>query len=183
MIYRFKFISDEVDGFVRVIEADSSATVLDLHKAILESVGYPDNQITSFFICNDDWEKLQEVTLVEMDASSEYDNMVMQDTTLDALLGDEGQKLLYVFDPMFERAFFGQLSDIITGQSLEAPKIVRKTGNAPNQLQQEDDIEKIIKDATGGGLDEDFFGSEGYNDDELDDESFSSGSLEDLEQY
>ena len=182
MVYQFKFVSDEVDNFVRVIEADSTATFLDLHRAILNSVGYSDDQITSFFICNDDWEKLQEITLVEMDASSEYDNMTMADTRLEDQLGDEGQKLLYIFDPMFERAFFGQLNTIITGRTIDTPHVLKQTGKAPKQLQDADNLDNIIKDSTHL-LDDDFFGADGYNDDELDDESFSSGNLEDLEQY
>ena len=37
MLYRIKFISDEVDGFVREIQIDSDATFLDLSRAILKS--------------------------------------------------------------------------------------------------------------------------------------------------
>ena len=48
MIYRITFTCDEGDqNFRRVYEADPEATFLDLHKAILESVGYKDDQITS----------------------------------------------------------------------------------------------------------------------------------------
>ena len=98
MIYKFTIISDEVDNFVRVITIDADATFLELHNAILESVNYEKNQMTSFFICSDDWEKEQEVTLVEMESSSEYDNLVMENTVIGDLLEDEKQKLLYVFD-------------------------------------------------------------------------------------
>ena len=38
MVYRFTFISDEDDAFVRIIDADSEATFFDLHKAIQKSV-------------------------------------------------------------------------------------------------------------------------------------------------
>ena len=50
MVYRFTIISDEVDNFRREIQIDSEATFLDLHNAILKSVGYPNDQMTSFFI-------------------------------------------------------------------------------------------------------------------------------------
>ena len=67
MIYRFTIISDEVDDFVREIQIDPEATFFDFHEAILKSVGYANDQMTSFFICDDDWEKEKEVTLEEMD--------------------------------------------------------------------------------------------------------------------
>ncbi len=57
MIYKFTIVSDEVDDFVRETKIDSDATFFDLHKAILASCGYKDDQMTSFFICDDDWEK------------------------------------------------------------------------------------------------------------------------------
>ena len=67
MIYRFTLISDEVDDFVREIQIDPEATYYDFHEAIVKSVGYTNDQMTSFFICDDDWEKEKEITLEEMD--------------------------------------------------------------------------------------------------------------------
>jgi hypothetical protein len=40
MLFRFLILSDEVDDFKREIKIDSEATFLDLHNAILDSVGY-----------------------------------------------------------------------------------------------------------------------------------------------
>ena len=53
MIYKINFMSEEVDDFKLSFEASSEATFLELHKAILAAVGYPDDQMTSFFMCND----------------------------------------------------------------------------------------------------------------------------------
>ena len=91
MIYRFTLISDESDDFVREIQIDPEATFYDFHKAILQSVGYTDDQMTSFFICDEDWEKEKEVTLEEMDDNSEIDCWVMKETRIDELVEDEKQ--------------------------------------------------------------------------------------------
>ena len=74
MVFRFLILSDEVDDFKREIKIDSEATFLDLYNAIMDSVGYTKDQMCSFFICDDDWSKNTEITLVEMDTSSEVDN-------------------------------------------------------------------------------------------------------------
>ena len=103
MVYKITFSCDDADDFRRVFEADSEATFLELHQAILKSAGYPDDQMTSFFMCNDRWEKEQEVTLVEMGSNFEYDNMIMESTRLSDLMEERGQRLIYVFDPMYER--------------------------------------------------------------------------------
>ena len=49
MVYRFVIFSDEVDNFYREIKIDADATFFDFHNAILDSVNYEKNQITSFF--------------------------------------------------------------------------------------------------------------------------------------
>lgn len=180
MIYKITFSCDEVDGFRRVFEADSEATFLELHHAILASVAYSDDQMTSFYMCNDRWEKGQEVTLVEMGSNFEYDNMVMDSTRLSDLLSETGQRLIYVFDPMYERCFFGNLTEILPG-TCDSVRCVLSKGVAPKQLQIDDGLDTImgkgIKDDIG--LDEDFYGDSQYDDGDLDSDSFQDLSFDD----
>ncbi|MFV0391631.1 MAG: IS1096 element passenger TnpR family protein [Paludibacteraceae bacterium] len=172
MIFKFTILSDEVDDFVRTIEIDSEATFLDLHKAILNAVKYEDNQITSFFICTDDWEKKQEITLVEMESSSEYDNLVMEKMPLDELLDDEKQKLLYVFDLISDRAFFMELSDVIPGKSLDEAVCTSSIGKAPTQIALDLDVMPVATKKISTSSEENFYGDEEYDADELDQEGF-----------
>ena len=170
MVYKFRIISDEVDDFLREIKIDSEASFFDFHEAILKSTGYKDDQMTSFFICDDDWEKEIEVTLEDMgNSSSEEDSFVMKDTPLSELVEDEKQKLIYVFDPLAERVFFIELSEIITGKDLEHAICSRKEGNPP---QQTIDFEEQMANNTSLDLGEDFYGDQEYNIDELDDECY-----------
>ena len=81
-IYTKAGISFYMPDFVREIQIDPEATFYDFHEAILKSVGYANDQMTSFFICDDDWEKGKEVTLEEMDDNPEIDSWVMKDTTI-----------------------------------------------------------------------------------------------------
>lgn len=169
MIYRFTLISDEADNFIREIQIDPEATFLDFHKAILKSANYTDDQMTSFFICDDDWEKEQEITLEEMDTNSEMDSWVMSETKLSELIEDEKQKLLYVFDYMTERCFFIELSEIITGKTIKEAICSRKEGEAPKQTV---DFEELA--AAGGSLDldESFYGDQDFDLDDFDSEGF-----------
>ncbi|MBQ7448923.1 MAG: hypothetical protein IJ756_09760 [Paludibacteraceae bacterium] len=176
MIYQITFLSDESDSFKRSFDCDPQATFLDLHKAILKSVGYPDDQMTSFFLCDDHWEKEQEVTLVEMESSYDYDNMVMADTTLEQLLHDAHQRLMYVFDPMFERAFFGELKKIVPKQHVEGIKLTESKGKAPKQLKTENLTDNLKTDID---LDTDFYGDSEYDTDELDPEGFGDMNFDD----
>ncbi len=169
MLFRFLILSDEVDDFRREIVIDSEATFLDLQNAILDSVGYTKDQMTSFYICDDDWSKRVEITLIEMDTTSEVDSYIMEDTVLEDLLEDEQQKLLFVFDMLTDRAFFLELREIITGKSLDKPMIKRSEGEAPVQIMSFDDIEIKV---TATELGEDFYGDSEYDIDELDESGF-----------
>jgi len=175
MVYKFTLISDEVDLFVRVITIDSEATFFDLHNAILDSVKYDKNQMTSFFICSDNWEKGQEVTLIEMDSSSEYDNLVMEDTALEELLSDEKQKLLYVFDIISDRSFFIELTEIIPGKDLDVPVCITSKGSAPQQILSEEAVDLSQKI----NLDENFYGDSEFDEDELNEDGYGDMNFDD----
>ena len=73
MVYRFKIVSDEVDNFCREIEIDSDANFLELRNAILDSVGYTKDEMSSFFLCDEAWQKCEEITLEDMGSSSDED--------------------------------------------------------------------------------------------------------------
>lgn len=169
MTFKFTIISDEVEDFVRIININSEATFFDFHKAILDAVKYTPDQISSFFTCSDDWEKDLEITLIEMDSGSEFDNYVMDRTKLEELLDDEKQKLLYTFDMLSDRAFFIELTEIVTGEDLDKPQCSYAQGNPPKQLLIEDiqdlNISKVI-------IDDNFIGEESLNIDEFDEEDF-----------
>ena len=114
--------------------------------------------MTSFFICDDDWEKEIEITLEDMGGgSSEEDTFVMKETPLSELLEDEKQKLLYVFDPLAERVFFIELSEIITGKDLQKAVCSRKEGEAPKQTI---DVEEKKNANTSLDLDENCYGDQ-----------------------
>lgn len=171
MVFTFTIISDEVDDFVREIKIDGEATFLDLHKAILKSCGYADDQMTSFFICSDQWEKEQEITLEDMGTgSSDEDTFVMCDTPLSELLEDEGQRLIYIFDPMADRCLFMELTVVEYSKNQQVAKVSRQHGEPPKQLI---DFDEAMKNMGGSlDLDENFFGSEDFSEDEFDPEGF-----------
>jgi hypothetical protein len=176
MIYRIIFVSDEAENFIREISISADATFYDLHKAILACCDYKDDQMTSFFLCSHDWEKEQEITLEDMHKKDfEEDSYVMGEVHLSDVLEDEKQRFLYVFDPLAERVFFMELTEIKKG-TLAAPKCTRKEGEAPKQTI---DFDELMARSTGltkeeSGLDEDFYGSDSFNEDELDAEGFDT---------
>jgi hypothetical protein len=180
MLYKFVLVSDEVENFVREIDIDSESTFLDFQKAIVESVKFSDNELTSFYVCSENWEKEQEVLFMEMDSDASIYTYLMEKTKLDELIEDEGQKLVFVFDMLTERAFFIELKEIIPGKTLNEPICTFKRGNPPSQtIDFTDDAGSAANSVLANVFDDDAFDDEeGYNEDEFNSEGFSDLNFE-----
>jgi hypothetical protein len=127
--------------------------------------------MASFFICADDWTKLTEITLVEMDTSSEEDNYIMEKTLLSDALEEEQQKLMYVFEYLTERAFYMELREINPGKNRKTAMCTKSIGDPPAQLSLLDDLNAGLA-LLSSGIDESFYGDEGFDPDELDADGF-----------
>lgn len=171
MVYKFKLVSDEVSNFSREIEIDGSNTFLQLRNVILDSVGYTRDELDSFFLCDDDWSRQEEITLEDMGTSSDQDTWIMDETQINELVEDEGQKMMFVFDYMTERSFFMELKEIIPGHSLKEPICIASKGNPPAQMIDLDEFQVKIDNAAAVTKDEDLdfdvYNGEEYNEDEL----------------
>lgn len=172
MVYRFKLVSDEVTNFAREIEIDSENTFLQLRNAVLDSVDFSKDELDSFFMCDEDWQREEEITLEDMGTgASDQDIWLMEDTPLSELIEDEGQKLIFVFDYLTERSFFMELKELIPNRSLVEPVCTFKRGKAPQQTIDIDDFDKKIDLKAQEKLenidDIDVYSENEFNEDEL----------------
>lgn len=183
MIFRIKFICDEADGFLREVKIDSEATFLDLNRIILESCDYPDDQMTSFYLCDEEWERGEQITREDMGIGDvDEDIYIMEETPLSDFIEDEEQHLEFVFDPFSDRSFYLDVKEVIPGEHLKTPQIVRAKGSAPRQIKELDlDLstttpkgKKAVADIDDLDLGDSAIFDEGaaFNDDELDLEGF-----------
>lgn len=181
MIYNFRIVSDEVDNFKREIQIDADATFLELKNAICDCVGYDKNQMSSFFICEGNWEKVKEITMEDMGSDASEDVYLMEESYLGDVLDDEGQRMLFTFDYLTDRSLFMELKSIVTGKNLLDPVCTLSKGQAPAQMVDMSEFDAKIDAkiaASAADLDEDFYGSDSYNDDEFDVEGFDEMNFE-----
>lgn len=182
MIYSFRIVSDEVDNFRRDIQIDADASFLDLRNAIYDSVGYDKNQMCSFFLCDSEWEKEREITLEDMGLDSSEDAYIMEDTILSDEIEDEGQRLMLTYDYLNDRSFYIELKQSMPGKSLEEPLVASAMGNAPRQESELDFPEASATAAKAAkaveDFDEEFYGSDAYNEDEFQAGGFDEMTLE-----
>ncbi len=133
MILTFRFISDEEDDFVIDVNINHDQTFEELHIAIQEALNYDSNQLASFFKSNDEWEKHEEVTLIDM--GGDQGVSIMSDTKIEELFFEKNERLLYVFDFFAERLFFGSVSRTIDQESpIKLPSVSKLDGTIPLQV-------------------------------------------------
>lgn len=175
MLFKIAIICDEAPDFFREITIDSDKTFLDLNQAILDACGYEDSQMTSFTTCSEDWEAEHQIVREDMGTiSQDEDIYIMGETTLSELLEDEEQKLVFAFDPINDRVFYLEVTEIVTGKTLDKAECTVSRGEAPTQLSEFDlDFSTLAKTGNANiDLDFDAYGTEGYNEDEYDPESY-----------
>jgi hypothetical protein len=100
-LYKFKLTFEEYEDISRVIEIKSSQTFLEFHKAILDSIGFDQKQMASFYMSNDTWKKEQEITLEDMSDDNDENSIpipTMKDSRLSMFVNDPHQKIVYVYD-------------------------------------------------------------------------------------
>jgi hypothetical protein len=177
MIYYFRAITNELDDFVLDIAIDSNALFLDLHLFIQSMLDYDDQQMTSFFITDDEWHKEQEITLIDM-MEEQSASLVMDQIKLEDLITDVKQRMLYAFDLFVERVLFMELTHVEQG-SLKQPVCTRKTGSPPPQLLEDNfsfdnDISEdpfLADDELDDYFEQDDFDGD-YPDEEIDPDSY-----------
>jgi hypothetical protein len=177
MIYLFRIITDENPDFFRDVVADSSDTFLELHNSLQENLGYDASQLASFFLTNEDWEKNQEITLIDMMEEPGLSPTTMEGATLEEYISGINQRMIYVFDFFNERAFFIELIETEDQASTrETPFIANSSGDPPRQLALDlllDDLDMDLED--GDSFDE----QDDLRLDDLDPDMFNTGMPED----
>lgn len=84
MIYRFRITLNGDETTFRDIEIEATDSFEDLHNVILQSFGFDGLEMASFYLANEEWEPLEEITLFDMSEEEETSKLTMQDSFLDA---------------------------------------------------------------------------------------------------
>lgn len=171
--------SEETENFVMEIKASPSTSFLDLHNLILRECGYKEQKNHTFLICNDNW-KVQEKIHLRDTGSTDYDEdlYIMEDTTLEDFIEEEGQKIAYIFDEDGHRPFLIELVENIFGERTGHSYVSRRKGTPPAQItdEQETDPDNTANTQESSNSNEEnedaSSGNDSFAEDELDMEGF-----------
>jgi len=136
--FRVLLDSKEPDEIFRDVILPKTSTFEDLYKICIESFHFKGDQMASFYLSDEQWNRGQEITLEDM--TEEGNNVwIMREVKVSDNIKDERQKLILVYD--FMRMWIFLIEYIGTVKSTpEKPIIALSIGDSPqeNSRSQED---------------------------------------------
>jgi hypothetical protein len=179
MVLKFRLISNEQDDFIRDFEILASQTFFQLHMAIQENLHFDKSQIASFFICTQDWEKEQEITLFELSDEESAKVITMDNAVIEEHMSQVHDKMIYIFDVFNERLLFIELVEKSKkDKNKHYPLCSTEKGSPPQQLLM-DQLFGLKDFSDGALLDSNSFGEELFDPDELNELGYSSELYDD----
>ena len=151
MIYRLRVIldNDTKEDILRDVEIDKNSNLTDLHELILLSFNFSADQMASFYTVDEDWNQINEISLMNFDESTDsMDSMLIAN-----VLNNQNTKLLYIYDFMNMWTFYVELIEEAEEiNNILYPRIIFSVGNVPEKAPEK----KFINEHKGEeDLDED----------------------------
>jgi len=154
-VYKFRLESEDQEEFIREIEVRSDQTFKDLHEFLIKTIKLDGKELASFHITNDNWEKLIEITLIDMSGEADEELktddqvqtiFIMSETILDRFFDEIGQRMVYEYDFLQMQTFHLELLGIINpDKKAKYPKVSLRKGKYDKQqkIKIEKDSEKL----------------------------------------
>lgn len=149
------------------------------YKTILTAFGFNGEQMASFYVSNEDWDKGQEITLLDM-SFNEDENVpaLMNDTMIRQYIESPNQKLILVHDFLNMWIFLIELQGIEKNPVTMA-QVALKVGEAPSE-NSKGDIENIDLQFTSEKMDADHY-LEGFDDYDEDLDEYSEQEFDNID--
>lgn len=179
--YKFRVLLDTENDkeIFRDIVIDQKANFETFYRAITQAFSFESEQMASFYVSDDDWDKGEEISLVDVNFDPDADPVgLMKDLSLEDRVQESNQKFILVHDFMSMWIFLCELQEVVEEQVIK-PYIALAIGNPPDENSRQD-FENFEEEY---GLDEeDEFGEDDFDEENYDEEDFNEG-FEKFDEY
>jgi len=171
---KFRVLLDTSDNneIFRDILIDENADFETFYRSILDAYQFSDDQMASFYMSNENWDKGHEISIFDMGFGEDPDQImpsVMKTSILANYIQVEDQKIILIHDFIRMWIFLIELIEVAE-DAPDRPKVVLSVGNAPAESSKtgEEDIS---------------FQTESEFDEDEDEDEFGFGEFEDSYDY
>jgi hypothetical protein len=133
-IYRFRILLDNANNVFRDIEISADDTFLSLHGYILKAFAFSGKEMASFYLSNEEWDKGEEIALMDFSEPGQSVVHSMTDTYLNDMLFEAGEKVLYLYDFLRMWIWYVELVEVSDAvKAITYPRIVLAVGDSPKE--------------------------------------------------
>tara|TARA_X000000368_G_C22992964_1_gene695237 strand:+ start:339 stop:830 length:492 start_codon:yes stop_codon:yes gene_type:complete len=160
MIYRFRVIldNDTDDDVFRDIEIYKTNSLEEFHETIINSFGFINNEMASFYISDNEWNQGEEISLFNFGDESK-ETKLMSSIAINQVINNENNKLIYIYDFLNMWVFLIELIEVAEEiKGINYPNIIFSKGELPEKAP-----EKKFESKKDGIVDDEDY--EGYEDD------------------
>ncbi|HRY99513.1 MAG TPA: hypothetical protein P5550_10710 [Bacteroidales bacterium] len=151
MIYKYRMLSEANEDFLREFELKASNSFLEFHELIQQTVKFSTLELASFFICDGGWNRMTEITLLDMQEANPDEEgyeppLMMKDALLRDYMEEPRQRIVYEYDFLRPKTFYIEMNGIAKAEEGTAyPRCVYSRGEPlePQVRDEEDDFENI----------------------------------------
>lgn len=170
--FRVLLDSSDKNEIFRDILISDTENFETFYRAVLDAYQFSGDQMASFYMSNENWDKGYEISIFDMAMGEDPDQImpgVMKTSVIRDFIQDDDQKIILVHDFIRMWIFLIELIDT-TPESPEHPKVVLSVGNAPAEESKtgEEDL---------------FFETDTEFEDDEDGDEFDFGEYEDSYDY
>ncbi|MEX2484593.1 MAG: hypothetical protein WED10_08535 [Brumimicrobium sp.] len=173
---KFRVLLDSVkeeEVFCDIIVNDDQSFEV-FYTTILEAFDFSNDQMASFFVSDEDWNKGDEISLMDMafgPSDMEEAPEQMTDLMIRQRIESPKQRFILVYDFLNMWIFLIELQEILS-EEIQSPKVVMKVGEIPEKMRIEgtNSLENMQFDTE---ISDDLKNFD-FDDDEFDDDSFEN---------
>ena len=135
MIYRFRVIldNDTEDDIFRDIEIYKTNSLEEFHETIINSFGFINNEMASFYISDNEWNQGKEISLFNFGDESK-ETKLMSSVAINQVINNENNKLIYIYDFLNMWVFLIELIEVAEEiKGINYPNIIFSKGELPEK--------------------------------------------------
>ncbi|MEO0405310.1 MAG: hypothetical protein AAF193_10595 [Bacteroidota bacterium] len=141
-ILKLRIVADTEEDIFRDIEINAEDSFEALHKPILAAFDFEDGEMASFYMSNEQWERGEEIPLMDMGPDAKGNELPnMQNTLLKDRITEPDQKVVYVYDFLRMWCFYIEVLEWKKrALSTIYPRVDMVFGASPDQNSKELDL-------------------------------------------
>lgn len=179
--YKFRVLldTDKNEEIFRDIVISADETFEILYRAILAAFEFSGQELASFYVSNENWDRGHEIALMDMELNESLNApSIMKETIISNMVTGHGQRFILVYDFLRMWCFMVELVETIP-ETYDGPMLDLSMGEAPDEFSKEIDLGSDVDMSGSMDLGNDF--DDIFSDPEDDDEFEGFENIDDID--